>query len=98
MRGVYVLVVSLIISIRKEKKLGLMRIPIVLCLLVITDCILTMTSRPTLSACVNVLVATNERLTCTDNFLGTSPNGFNSFMCVLTQIKYLLMGKKKENK
>lgn len=46
-------------------------------------------SRPTLSACVNVLVATNDRFTWTESFLGTSPNGFSSFMWVLTQIRYL---------
>ena len=54
-----------------------------------TDCILVTTSRPVLRACVKVLVATKERFTSMESFLGTSPNGFSSFMWVLTHIKYL---------
>lgn len=60
-----------------------------------TDCILAMTSRPMLRACVKVRVATKERFTWTESFLGTSPNGFSSFMWVLTQIKYLVLFRNK---
>lgn len=54
-----------------------------------TDWILATTSRPTMSAWAKVLVATKDRFTWTESFFGTSPNGFSSFMWVLTQTKYL---------
>ena len=57
-----------------------------------------MTSRPVLSAWVKVRVATNDRLTWTDNFLGTSPNGLSSFICVLTQIRYLSIDQNNPNR
>lgn len=50
------------------------------------------------SACSNVRVATNERFIWPVNFSGTSPNGFNCFMCSLTQPKYLNWKELKEKK
>jgi len=57
-------------------------------MITMTLAILEMTFLPTWRPWRNVLAAMNARRIWTDNFCGTSPNGFNSSMFSETQLRY----------